>query len=511
MNSTSPYSAPSAPRAHVLIPQIAPWIRRRPLALVAFMVLLLAIAVGAFIETRSASAVRYVTAPVVRTDLTQTVTASGTVNPQNTILVGTQVSGTISEIYVDYNSKVHTGEVLARIDPSTFEATLAQAQGNLAQLQAQAQAASQSITGTNFSASAASAAAASARANLAKSQAVLSLAQITLDRDRALLAQGFLAKSQFDTDSEAVTAAAQAVRGAQSDYAQSVALSGQQSSNAVGSTSTAAAAQAAVQAAQATVTEDRLNLERTVITSPVTGTVVARNVSVGQTVAASFQTPTLFTIAQDLKKMEVDIAVGEPDIGNMRSGNAVDFSVLAYPNNTFHGIVSQVRVNPTTISNVVTYTVVVLVNNEKNLLLPGMTANANIHVAHVGNALVVPVGALTYRPARASGPRQPRPTNSGTTTTASSNTAAVSPWGATAGGSAGAIVGGTRGVLFVLRGGKPHAVPVRVDLVNGMLAAVTPMRGTLDTNDLVVTADSAPHPQRSAGASPPPGLGRMIR
>src|SRR5579872_2633411 len=113
MNSTSPYSAPSAPRAHVLIPQIAPWIRRRPLALVAFMVLLLAIAVGAFIETRSASAVRYVTAPVVRTDLTQTVTASGTVNPQNTILVGTQVSGTISEIYVDYNSKVHTGEVLA--------------------------------------------------------------------------------------------------------------------------------------------------------------------------------------------------------------------------------------------------------------------------------------------------------------------------------------------------------------------------------------------------------------
>ncbi len=158
------------------------------------------------------------------------------------------------------------------------------------------------------------------------------------------------------------------------------------------------AAQAGVAAAQAQVEQDELNIQRAVITSPVDGTVIARDVSVGQTVAASLQTPTLFSIAQNLHKMEVDINVGEPDIGNVRPGDAVSFSVLAYPNQTFTGTVSQVRVNPTTVNNVVTYTVITLVNNPNNALLPGMTANATIEVKTAKNALVVPTQALSFRP-----------------------------------------------------------------------------------------------------------------
>ena len=149
----------------------------------------------------------------------------------------------------------------------------------------------------------------------------------------------------------------------------------------------------------------QLNLQKTIVTSPVDGTVVARNVAVGTTVAASFQTPTLFSIAQDLSKMEVDLAVGEPDIGNVKPGESVDFGVLAYPNQTFRGVVSQVRINPVTTQNVVTYTTVVLVDNRAGKLLPGMTANAAIHVAKASNALVVPVAAFAYRPAAGSSRR----------------------------------------------------------------------------------------------------------
>jgi HlyD family secretion protein len=218
-------------------------------------------------------------------------------------------------------------------------------------------------------------------------------------------------------------------------------------------------------------------------------------------VAASFQTPTLFTIAQDLRKMEVDIGVGEPDIGNVRSGNAVNFTVLAYPNQTFGGVVSQVRVNPTTVQNVVTYTVIVLVENKQNKLLPGMTANANIVVTTKKNALVVPTQALTYRPSTGAPQRTQR-----------SGATAASPWGQAGPGSAGAIVGGRRGVLFVLRDGKAHAVPVHIDLVSGTQAAVTPLRGNLTLNDAVITSDSAGATRRANANSAPPGFGggRMI-
>lgn len=467
--------------------------------------------VAALLLVRGGAAPTYATAPVVVQDLTQTVTASGTVNAQNTILVGTQVSGTIQALYADFNSPVYKGEVLARLDPSQFQAQVAQARGAYAQAQAQAGAASANASGAQFSVSAANQLVASADANVRKAQGDLALAQRTLARDKALLAQGYIPQSQFDADSATLIAATSSLRSAQAVALQNRAQSSQSVAGAMSSGGAAQAAAAAVQAAKASVDQAQLNLDRTVITSPVNGTVVARNVSVGQTVAASFQTPTLFTIAQDLKKMEVDIAVGEPDIGNVRPGESAAFSVLAYPNQTFPGIVSQVRVNPTTVQNVVTYTVIVLVDNASGKLLPGMTANAQIAVATARHAITVPLQALSYRPAsRVRARTSPRPAAS--RSAAAFGASAASPWGQTGSGAAGAVVAGTRGLIFALRDGKPQPVLVNVDLVSGMQAAVTPVRGTLKAGDDVITGDSSARSARTAAVNnPAAGLGRVVR
>jgi HlyD family secretion protein len=242
---------------------------------------------------------------------------------------------------------------------------------------------------------------------------------------------------------------------------------------------------AAVASAQAQVQTAKLNLQHTIITSPVDGTVVARDVSVGTTVASGLQTPTLYSIAQNLNKMEVDVAVGEPDIGNVRPGDGVDFSVLAYPNVTFHGVVSQVRIDPTTTNNVVTYDTVVLVNNQDGKLLPGMTANATIDVAKTDNALIVPLAALSYHPAFGSAHGH-RTANA----TASTSGAASSPWGATTGNGASASTAGAQRI-FVDRNGTLVRVPVTVTLESGTQVAVKPSSGTLNAGDQVITADSS--------------------
>jgi len=454
---------------------------------------LLIVAILTFAIVRSHAAVRYVTAPVAQTTLVQSVTASGTVNPQNNISVGTQVSGTIQTIYVDYNSKVKKGQVLARIDPSSFQAQLDQAGAGLAQAQALAAEAGANANGAaagigiaGANASAQQDAAAAARDNITKAQAALTLAQTTDKRDEALFAQGYVPKSSVDTDREAVAGDASDVAAAQAAAAQSqaaaqagLATAGQSGSTAQAQGDAAQAAQAAVASAAATVQSDKLNLDHSVIVSPVDGTVVARDVSVGQTVAASLQTPTLFAIAQDLNKMEVDINVGEPDIGNVKAGEPVSFSVLAYPGTTFQGTVSQVRINPQTVNNVVTYDVVVLVNNTSGKLLPGMTANATIDVATAANALVVPAEAVH-----------------------ASQDGAQSPWGATTGGTAAApAVTGSTGTVVVLRSGKTVRVPVTVNLATSTQAAVTPVApATLAAGDQVVTGAASPQ-QRTGRAN----------
>ncbi|MBV9718466.1 MAG: efflux RND transporter periplasmic adaptor subunit [Candidatus Eremiobacteraeota bacterium] len=447
--------------------------------------LLFAVGISAWLLARSHASVPFVTSPITQTTLVASVTASGTVDPQNLISVGTQVSGTIASLAADYNSKVKKGQVLARLDPSTLQAQLTQAQAALMQAQAQAAQASASAEGAasgigiaTAGATAEVAAVASARANVTKTQAALVLAQKTESRDEALLGQGYVAQSTVDTDranvaqDESDVAAAQAaVAQAQAQDVASNATIDQSASTAQSQEASTQAAEANVAAAQAVVRQDQLNLEHAVIMSPVDGTVVARDVSVGQTVAASLQTPTLFSIAQNLGKMEVDINVGEPDIGNVKPGDPVQFSVLAYPNEVFQGAVAQVRINPQTLNNVVTYDVVVFATNASGKLLPGMTANATIQVASVRNALTVPVAALHTR------------------------APATTPWGSVdSAASSAAIASGSSARILVDRNGKAVPVPVRVRLTNGTTAAIEPLQaGTVAAGDRVIIGTNAAH------------------
>lgn len=508
---------------------------------------IVALVLAVLFHARTSPGSKYVTQPVVRQDLIQTVTASGTVNPQNTISVGTQDSGTINAIFVDFNSVVKKGQVLATLDPQPFQAALDQAQATLAQTEAQAQAAGATAQGSVSSDQAAQDAAASAQvqiavaranaasandgvtsanANLAKAQSALTLAQQTYNSDSSLLSQGYVAQNQVNSDRSNLVAAQTGVSSAQAalqqarmaadaaqtqitesiDASQQQTALGAQAGSQVGvSSADAAASQAAIGIQQAEVQEAQLNLQRAVITSPVDGTVIARDVSVGETVAASLQTPTLFSIAQDLSKMEVDVAVGENDIGNVKQGDIVNFTVLAYPARTFEGVVAQVRQNPTVTNNVVTYDTVVLVENSDGSLLPGMTANAAIQIAKAPNALVVPLQALTYRPAGAAHVRRSGATASpvkGAANAPSGSPAQQSAWGQTTGVGASSATTQSKGLIFVLRSGKPQAVPVTIALVSGAQAAVTPVgTATLTPNDQVILSDGGSTTQHTSGAT----------
>ncbi|HMK55333.1 MAG TPA: efflux RND transporter periplasmic adaptor subunit [Dissulfurispiraceae bacterium] len=286
--------------------------------------------------------------PQFRTDkvtkgmITSSVTATGAVNAVTTVLVGTQVSGTIKGLYVDYNSPVKKGQLIARIDPSTFEAQVDQARANWL----------------------------SAKANLDKSNASLVDAGRTYERNKQLFSKGYIAKSDLDT-SETNLETAQAQVGV---------------------------SRAAVAQTLAALRTAEINLQYTRIISPVDGIVISRSVDVGQTVAASFQTPTLFNIAQDLTKMQIDSSVVEADIGKVKVGMPVEFSVDAYPDTTFKGKVSVVRLAPVTVQNVVTYDVVVLVDNPDLKLRPGMTANVSIITASKEAVLRIPNAALRFSP-----------------------------------------------------------------------------------------------------------------
>jgi HlyD family secretion protein len=271
--------------------------------------------------------VAYRTDPVTRGDVQQSVTATGTVNPVTTVQVGTQVSGTIKELYADFNSRVKKGQIIAQIDPTFYETQLAQAQ-----------------------------------ANTDHADAAMRDAERILNQNKALFARNLVAKNDYDA----------AVTGYDSAKAQM------------------AQAKAALQTAAT-------NLSYTKIYSPVDGIVISRNVDVGQTVAASFQTPTLFTIAQDLTKMQIDTNVAESDIGAVKVGQEVEFTVDAYPNTTFSGKVWQIRQAPITVQNVVTYNVVVQVNNSDFRLMPGMTANVSIIIETRHDVLRITNASLRFR------------------------------------------------------------------------------------------------------------------
>ena len=310
--------------------------------IIAAVVVLLAVAGYAFWDRGTDESAGYVTQSIDRGTIASTVTATGTVNPVTSVQVGTYVSGPIKAIYVDYNSPVKAGQLVAKIDPAPFTVKVKQAEANVA----------------------------NARAKVDKDRADLNLKKVTLGRDRKLLAQQLISEDEFDT--------------AKSNYEQAVAQ--------------LALDTAGIQQNEAALEEAQINLAYTDIKSPVDGVVVSRNVDVGQTVAASFQTPTLFLIAQDLTKMQVDTSVSESDIGDISAGQPASFTVDAYPGKAFHGTIAQVRNAPTVVQNVVTYDVVISVDNKNLDLKPGMTATVTITTAERDDVLRVPLRALRFNP-----------------------------------------------------------------------------------------------------------------
>ena len=274
---------------------------------------------------------KFKTETIARGDVVQTITANGTLNPVVVINVGTQISGTIQKLHVNFNDQVTAGQILAELDPSLLSATLKQSQANLASVEAN-----------------------------------LRLARTKETRARKLVAQGFVVQSQLDEAVEVLEAT-----------------------------------KAQVKVVKAQIERDEANLLYSTIRSPISGIVIARPVDIGQTVAASFQTPTLFQIAQDLKVMQIDTSIAEADIGKIKLQQEVSFSVDTFPDKNFSGKVKQIRLNPTIQQNVVTYNVVIAADNTEGTLLPGMTAHVQINTQRREQVLRVTNAALRYKPSDA--------------------------------------------------------------------------------------------------------------
>jgi HlyD family secretion protein len=401
-----PVSLPNAPK---LTPPPRRLSARAVLAAVAAIAALAALAWYWFAS--GVEPMRYTTAVVARGDITKTVTATGTVNPVLTIIVGSYISGVIQELHCDYNTEVKTGQVCAKIDPRPYQSVVDQNRAILAV----------------------------ANAQLVKDRANFDYAQINYDRNARLAQTNAIAKDTLDIARNALDQARAQI----------------------------GVDEATIQQRQAQLEAAEVNLGYTDIVSPVNGTVVSRNVTVGQTVAASFQTPTLFLIATDLTQMQVDTNVSESDIGGIKTGNRATFTVDAFPRRTFRGSVSQVRQSPQTVQNVVTYDVVTSVDNKDLALKPGMTAATRIVVDQRRDVLRVPSQALRYSP----------------------------PGQGPAGGARRTRSADVQGRVFVLRDGEPFAVPVTTGLDDDSFTEI--VSGDLKADDLVNTAEQRGAPKNA--------------
>jgi HlyD family secretion protein len=312
--------------------------------------------VGAYYIKRGGPEVQIQTSPITRGDIIDTVGATGTLQAVTTVQVGSQVSGNISWLGADFNSIVKKGQTIARLDPSLFQAQVEQSKANLAQ----------------------------ARANLAKAQSDLERMRVQLTdtqqkytRAKELAARSLLPQSDLDSAKIAVDSAQASLAAQQATVNQ---------------------ATASVAQAQAAVNQNQVNLDHTTITAPIDGIVTQRSVDVGQTVAASMQAPTLFVLAADLTKMQVNANIDEADVGRIRPGQHVTFRVDAYPTETFEGTVSQIRLQPVVVQNVTTYGTVIDVPNDQLKLKPGMTANVKVEISKRTDVLRMPNAALRFRP-----------------------------------------------------------------------------------------------------------------
>jgi HlyD family secretion protein len=396
---------------------------------------LIVAAIAVLFYLRRTPEISYKTARIDRGTIISTVSATGNLSAVTTVQVGTQVSGTIYKLYVDYNSRVKQGQAIAEIDPSLFKAAVEQSSGNFL----------------------------NAEANLQKARFVLADARRTLERNRKLLSDGIISQGDFDVAETACQSAGASLKAAEGSLTQT----------------------------RGALMQARTNLNYSVIRSPVDGVVISRSIDVGQTVAASFQTPTLFTIARDLTKMQIEVSVDEADISRIKLDQNADFTVDSYPEQSFKGKVVQIRSAPIINQNVVTYVVVVNVDNSDLKLKPGMTANVSVEVARKDNVLKLPPAALRFKPkGKTDEPKEKH--KPGTPATATGQPGA--------GGKPGARKGGNGQQVYILTDDKPVAVPVKTGIANN--SSIELVESTLKEGDQVIVEQIGGDTKKKTGGSP---------
>jgi len=391
---------------------------------------------GYFLYNRTPD-VSYKTVKIERGTIVSTVAATGNLSAVTTVQVGTQVSGTIQKLYVDYNSRVKKGQAIAEIDPSLFTASVEQSQGNFL----------------------------NAEANLLKAKVTLTDAERTFSRNKKLLSDGIISQGDFDVAEAALQSAKAGVKAAEGSVAQM----------------------------RGSLMQANTNLRYSIIRSPVDGVVISRAVDVGQTVAASFSTPTLFTIAQDLTKMQIEVSVDEADISRIQLNQKASFTVDSYPEQTFLGNVIQIRSAPVITQNVVTYVVVVTVDNSDLKLMPGMTANVSIEVARKDNVLKLPPVALRFKPKTKADDAKVKGSNSGSGI----------PGQPPAGGRNMPGKGGGRNLqVYLLKEGKPVVTTVKTGIANN--SSIELVESSLKEGDDVIIEQVGGDTKKKAGAGGSP-------
>lgn len=426
---------------------------------------------GWYWRTYSQGKVSFETMPLERGSIQASVTATGTLNPVVNVQVGSQVSGNIKALYADFNTKVKQNQLVALIDPAIFQAQVDQAFAATATAQAAVVTARAQVEKSKAELAGAIATRDNLQSSLAKDRVNALNAKAQFERSDALFKQGIVAQQDHDTakanfdayeaqltaDQSQIAAAEQNIRSAQAQIdVVSTQLNG---------------AEAQERQSRAALAQAKINLAHTRIIAPVSGTVIARHFDVGQTVAASFQAPDIFDIAQDLTKMQVDTNVDESDVGNLQPGQSASFTVDAYPGTIFHGLVADVRKAPISQQNVVTYDVVISVANPDIKLFPGMTANVTILTLRQDDTLKVPNAALRFHPSADLVKQAKLPPTK---------------------------PGGQQ--IYILSGSKIAGFPVKLGISDGRYTAIT--GGGLKAGDAVVVRAISPAASTSTGSSP---------
>ncbi len=506
-------------------------------------------ALAGFYYWRSDSgATQYMTARIDRGNLRNTVTATGTLQAVTTVQVGSQASGTISALYADFNSVVKKGQVVAQLDPAVAKAQVDQARANLEQARASLTQARAAVVNSRAGVSDAQARSLAAKSTVQNNQAGVSGAEANvvvlkaqqddamslLKQQESLLKAGVVAQRDYDVSltayktaearyNQAVAQLNQAMLTEQSassaGIAQSQAAVEQSQAQVQQSQAQVQQAAAQVQQAQAALSLSEVNLSHTTITSPIDGVVVSRDVNVGQTVAASLSAPTLFTIANDLTQMQVIANIDQADIGLVEQAKSVRFAVDAFPGKDFDGKIEEMRLNPVNVQNVVTYNVVIDVNNPEQKLKPGMTANLTITIDERNNVVKVPNAALRFTPTDASGQgsgagaadgnangqgrRRQQGDNAGNSSDGSSENRFAPA-------SAPVLAGQTRRVWILGQDGKPQSRRIKVGLTDGAFTEV--VEGDLNEGDMVITGQTISGANKTATTqATPPGFGNAPR